>query len=507
MSKGRWLQSVQARVLAATVAGVALALVLTGWGLLHLFRQHAERQFQAELTLQLHQVLARLQFDPAGQPVLDSRSLSDPRWTQPLGGLYWQISQPDGTVVQRSRSLWDQVLNLPADVPSTGELHRYQRTGPAGQPLLVLEQSVVPAEADTGTPRWTVAVAAHTGPLEEAVRAFTGAVVLTLLVLLGVLTAAAVAQVWLGLAPLRAVQHSLDRLNAGHSQRLEGPWPSEVHPLAEGFNQALDRLDHHLNTARTQAGNLAHALKTPLAILRQGAEAAEKAAQHPVATPGSETHGLPQLVLDQVGVAQQQVDRHLRRARSAALAGHRGTAGLVPVLHGLLRVMGKVHAQRQLALTLTLPEGASTPNGAANEWPVAVDNQDLHDMLGNVLDNACRWAETQVQVRVQCVAGSPGMPPGLAVTVEDDGPGIAPEHLSRVLQRGHRLDEQVPGSGLGLAIVDELAQLHGATLSVCSGRHTTPAGSGCCSHTPVLPGLSVRLHLPVAVPGLPVAQP
>jgi signal transduction histidine kinase len=461
MKAGGWFQSVQARVLAATLVGMALALTLTGWGLLHLFREHAERQFQVELTRHMHQVLARMAFAADGTPQLDPSALSDPRWTQPLSGLYWQISQIDGTVVQRSRSLWDQTLALPADAPANGEVHLYRPPGPDGQPLLVLEQSVLRTDTEDTPPRWTVAVAADTGPLEEAVQHFSGAVMGTLALLLSLLSLAAAAQVWVGLAPLRAVRHSLDRLNAGATQRLEGSWPSEVQPLAHGFNQALDRLDHHLQTARTQAGNLAHALKTPLAVLRQAAE-------HPGGTPP-----LADLVQEQVQLAQRQIDHHLRRARAAALAGHKVSTPMAPVVDGLIRVMNKIHASRNIHI-------ASLPSDSDPCMAVNVDAQDLHDMLGNLLDNACQWATHRVVVRLVRADGS------AQVHVEDDGPGIAPEQLHRLPQRGQRLDEQVPGSGLGLAIVDELAQLHGANLRL--QNRPTPGHSG----------LQATLTLPLA---------
>ena len=464
MRPRQWLASVQARVLAATLMGTALALTLTGWGLLHLFREHAERQFQTELTRHMHQVLARMAFAADGTPHLDPLALSDPRWTQPLSGLYWQLSRVDGTVVQRSRSLWDQTLLLPADMPANGEIHRHHPEGPGKQPLLVLEQSVLRTDTADAAPRWTVAVAAETEPLEEDVRYFSGVVVGTLALLLALLSLAAAAQVWFGLAPLRAVRHSLDRLNTGTTHRLEGEWPSEVQPLAHGFNQALDRLDQNLQTARTQAGNLAHALKTPLAVLKH---AAEQPANHP--------QQLATLVQEQVSLAQQQVDRHLRRARAAALAGHKVNTPLAPVVDGLLRVMSKIHAQRNLEFKYLLPESEQSIH-------VAVDAQDLHDMLGNLIDNACRWAAHQVVVRIEVDA-----PLRVAqVHVEDDGPGIAPEHLQRLLQRGERLDEHTQGSGLGLAIVDELAHLHGAALEL----HNTTQ--------PTHHGLQARLTLPLA---------
>ncbi|HEX5783996.1 MAG TPA: HAMP domain-containing sensor histidine kinase [Burkholderiaceae bacterium] len=437
-----WRQSLQARVLAATLGGMLLALALAGGALHHLFRQHVEQQFVADLSIQLHQVLARLEDTPTGTPTVNPALLSDPRWTQPYGGLYWQLQRPDGAVVQRSRSLWDQTLDLPHDTVPNGEVHRHLLRGPDGQPLLALEQTISRSDTDAEGQRWTLAVAASTARQDEAVEAFSGVLFTSLSLLALLLSTAVLAQLWFGLAPLRALERALQRVNAGSASRLEGQWPTEVQPLADGFNQALTHLDHNLQTARTQAGNLAHALKTPLAVLRQAADHA----------PPDE---LPQQVHEQVDKAQRQVDWHLRRARSAALAGMSGPASATavePVLQGLLRVMGKVHAARALHLGLTVKPGPERPGTAP--LAVAVDEQDLHEMLGNLLDNACQWARTRVEVTLSCTNDE------VRMSICDDGPGIGDTPPEQLLQRGMRLDESTPGSGLGLSIVHELATLY-----------------------------------------------
>lgn len=462
-----WRQSLQARVLAATLGGMLLALTLTGWTLHHLFRQHVEQQFVADLSIQLHQVLARLDDTPSGTPAVNPALLSDPRWTQPYGGLYWQLQRPDGAVVQRSRSLWDQTLDLPRDTVPNGEVHRHLLRGPDGQPVLALEQSISRTDTDADGQRWTLAVAASTVRQDEAVEAFSGVLVTALSLLALLLGAAVLAQLWFGLAPLRALERALQRVNAGSASRLEGQWPTEVQPLANGFNQALTHLDNNLRTARTQAGNLAHALKTPLAVLRQAADHA----------PPDE---LPQQVHEQVDKAQRQVDWHLRRARSAALAGMSGPAtatAVEPVLQGLLRVMGKVHAARGLQLGLAVEPGPERPGPAP--LAVTVDEQDLHEMLGNLLDNACKWARTRVEVTLSCSGDE------VRVGICDDGPGIGDTPPEQLLQRGLRLDESTPGSGLGLSIVQELATLYQGQL------HLNPVAAPA-------QGLSVVLELPRA---------
>lgn len=462
-----WRQSLQARVLAATLGGMLLALALTGWTLHHLFRQHVEQQFVSDLTRQLHQVLARLDDTTTAPPSINTALLSDPRWTQPYGGLYWQLQRPDGSVVQRSRSLWDQALALPRDTVPNGEVHRHALKGPDGQALLALEQSVSRVDADVEGQRWTLAVAASTARLEEAVDAFSGVLFTSLALLALLLGTAVLAQLWFGWAPLRALERALQQVNAGSVSRLDGQWPTEVQPLADGFNQALTHLDNNLQTARTQAGNLAHALKTPLAVLRQAADQAD-------------ADELRQQVHEQVDKAQRQIDWHLRRARSAALAGMTGpqsSTAVEPVIQGLLRVMGKVHAARALHLSLAM-ESSHAPPGS-RPLTAAVDEQDLHDMLGNLLDNACQWARSRVEVSLS------DSPQGVCIGILDDGPGIGDTPPEQLLQRGLRLDESTPGSGLGLAIVQELVTLYGGQVQLSSAR-------------PPASGLQVTLFLPHA---------
>lgn len=459
---GHWRGSLQWRVLAVTLAGVAVALVLAGVVLHNLFSDHTHRQFQTELEVHLEQLTARLEFDPQGQPVVDTARLSDPRWVKPLSGRYWQIQahNPHAAAppLLRSRSLWDEVLPLPPDVVADGAIHRHALTGPGGQPVLALERTVR-APAAPGT-AWTLVVAADASDTEAAIAQFARVLAASLAALLGVLSLAAVAQVWVGLSPLRTLQKAVAALEHGQVARLQGQFPAEVQPLVDDFNRTLQRQEEGLARARTQAGNLAHALKTPLAVLRHAAEHAQTAS--PGATDAA-LQTLGQQIHEQVNKAQQHIDWHLRRARSAAhaVATQRPACALLPTVQGLQRVMEKVHAQRHLRITLA--SDASDPQ-------VNVEQEDLHDLLGNLVDNACKWARSRVHIQVDS-AGN--------VTVEDDGPGVPEAQRAQMLQRGERLDETAPGSGLGLAIVAELAGLYGAELTL--GR--SPLG-----------GLSARLN-------------
>jgi len=457
-SLGRWASSLRFRLLAATLAALALALLLAGLFLGGLFREHVPRQFQTTLTQQLDQLTARLAFDAGGAPLIDPGALSDPRWLRPYSGLYWQIDRVELTGqtrpgVLRSRSLWDTGLALPNDALPNGAVHVHQGTGPQAARLLMLERTVHTAEQPGAG--WRLIVAGDLQETTLAVERFNSLLALALAALGGLLVLAALAQVVVGLSPLRVLQRSLADVDAGRAPRLQGRFPTEVQPLIDGFNAVLERNTEVVARARTQAGNLAHALKTPLAVLSQAAD-------------GSQGE-LARLVHEQVALSRRHIDWHLAHARAAAaqrLPGQR--TPLAPTIDGLLRVMQRVHVERGLRL-----ERGEWPS----DWAFAGEEQDLQEMLGNLLDNACLWARSRVQVNAQRSAGQ------LLITLEDDGPGIASAQRSAVLARGVRLDESTPGSGLGLAIVTDLAQLYGGTLALDESA---------------LGGLLVRLKLPAA---------
>ena len=458
----RWSRtgSLRFRLLAATLAALSVALLLAGLLLAGLFRDHVMRQFESALTSQLDQLTARLEVDASGQPQIDEQRLSDPRWQRPYSGLYWQLDRlsPDGQTrdaVLRSRSLWDQRLDLVADALADGQRHVHQATGPQHQPLLLVERTVRTGEAPGAG--WRLVVASDLAQTEQAVRGFNRRLALSLALLGGLLVLAALAQVTVGLAPLKTLQRALNRVRDGQAPRLQGAFPDELQALVQDFNTVLDRNAEATARARTQAGNLAHALKTPLAVMAQAARDLD------------ERHALPALVTEQVALAQRQLDWQLARARAAATQGLPGQrTALAPVLQGLLRVMGKVHAARDLHWQAPVPD---------DNLLFAGESQDLQDMLGNLLDNAARWAGSAVAVAAQRTANR------LLITIDDDGPGIAPERRSAALKRGTRLDESAPGSGLGLHIVAELAGLYGGTLALDDSA---------------LGGLRVRLTLPAA---------
>ncbi|MBX9834207.1 MAG: sensor histidine kinase, partial [Burkholderiaceae bacterium] len=416
---------------------------------------------------QLDQVTARLEFDAQGQPVIAAQALSDPRWLKPYSGLYWQVDAMavDGrgrAGVLRSRSLWDTSLALQVDALADGAVHVHEVAGPQGEPLLVLERTVR-AEGVDAT-RWRLIVASDLQGTQAATARFTGVLAVSLLVLLVLLAAAAWAQVAVGLRPLQALQRGLQDVQQARATQLQGAFPVELQPLVDDFNAVLGRNAEVVERARTQAGNLAHALKTPLTVLDNAAHASAP----------SDGAALAALVRDQVQVARRHVDWHLARSRVAASAHLPGQrTALEPVVAGLVRVMEKVHAGRAIDITVALPEAPLFFAGEA---------QDLQEMLGNLLDNACKWARSAVSLQAQANTRS-GPLRQLSVWVEDDGPGIGAAQRTRAVERGVRLDETVPGSGLGLAIVHDLASMYGGRLAL------EPAAQG---------GLRAVLTLPAA---------
>lgn len=461
------LRSLRWRLHAATFVAVVVAVVMAGWVLSGLFREHVTRQFAAALTAELDQITARFELDAQRRPRLDSAGLSDPRWTRPYSGLYWQVDQTGGAAprrgVLRSRSLWDAELQAPADQLADGGVHVHEVTGPGGAALLLVERTVRIAAGGAGA--WRLLVAADRHETSQAIKRFNGVLALSLTALLGLLLLAATAQVAIGLAPLRALQQAVVVVREGREQRLHGRFPLEVQPLVDDFNSVLERNAEVVARARTQAGNLAHAIKTPLAAM---AQAAGSARQHP-----DELAALPGLVAEQVEIARRHVHWHLARSRAAAAQGVPGMrAEVAPIVAGLVRVMSRVHGHRGLRM-----ETEAVLPGLA----FAGEIQDLQEMLGNLLDNACKWGRSTIRISATPVQAAGA--PRLQILVEDNGPGIAEDQHKQALARGSRLDETTLGSGLGLAIVHELCGFYGGELSLSRSE---------------LGGLKAALLLPVA---------
>lgn len=450
--------SLRLRLLLGTLLWIAAAIMVAGWALGGLFRQHVAAQFHAELKIHLDQLAAHLVFERDGRVAL-SAAQSDPRFSKPYSGVYWQIDQlgPAGKNVfglLRSRSLWDDVLEAPSDTPMNGEIHQHRVSGPGNTTLGMVERVVLLEDApDQAETRFRLIVAADERQLREPVERFNGMLWLALGLLGGGLALVAVIQVLIALVPLRRLHRALAAVRSSKTHDLEGRFPGEVQPLVEEFNTVLAQNADVIERARTQAGNLAHALKTPLSVIANAASGKESELAH--------------LVSAQIEVARKQIDYHLRRSRAAASVRIPGVRTPVfPVLEGLVRVMQRIHAERNIELTI---HPSSEPLMFRGE------EQDLQEMLGNLLDNACKWASGHVEISVavdeEC----------LTIILDDDGCGIAASERERVCHRGERADELMPGSGLGLAIVNDVMRLYGGRLEF----DDSPLG-----------GLRVKLVLP-----------
>ena len=453
--------SLRFRLLAGAAVWIALALAMAGVVLSGLFRDHVARRFDTELTNHLNQLAALVDVGADGAPML-RHPLSDPRFRLPLSGLYWQVDDGNTTRL-RARSLWDETLALPPG-DDDGEVHRHLIPGPADRTLIVMERTVTfPAVAPTASKPFRIAVAADESEMQGVIAAFNRVLWLSLGVLALVLIAAAMVQVSVGLRPLVRLRAELAEVRAGRKKRFGAAAPSEVQPLLEDLNALLDHSEEVVGRARLQAGNLAHALKTNLAVLANEADGlAPENARNMGAAIGR-----------QVAEMRRHIDHHMARARAAAARGLPGVATPVADSAAALgRVMGKLHGNgngdRHVSVTVRVPR----------EHVFAGERADLDEMLGNLMDNACKWAKARVEVTSRLEAG--GM---LAVSVDDDGPGLPADRRDAVLAPGVRLDESTPGTGLGLAVVRDVARLYGGDVRLLD----SPLG-----------GLRVELVLPVA---------
>lgn len=446
--------SLRFRLLAGTLAWIVATVGVAGWMLQTMFEQHLSRQFDNELVTHLGQLAAHVEAGADGTPVL-ARPLSDPRLERPYSGLYWQVDRmtaAGGVAILRSRSLWDAELTVPGDRLADGERHTHRVTGPDGKSLRMLEQVMRPAESPEQA--WRLIVAADESLLSEPLDRFRNLLLAALALLVAGLAAAAVFQVMAGLRPLKHLHDELSNLREGKRTTLGTDHPSEIQPLVDELNTVLTRNADFVARARHQAGNLAHAVKTPLAVMANAA--------------AEENSALSDLVQTQVSTARQQIDRHLALARVAASAQDKGQrCRAVPVIEGLIRVMQRVHAERQFVLRA---------DGTDHPLLFRGEAQDLQEMLGNLLDNAGKWARQTIHIGVTENDGI------LHLDIDDDGPGIPGDQRASLLERGQRGDEKVAGSGLGLAIVNELASLYEGRLELLD----SPLG-----------GLRARLRLPL----------
>ncbi len=454
--------SLALRLFFSAATWTVVILVVTGIVLSSLYRGAVERAFDRRLNVYLRTLVA----DVATPDEANDRfpqTLGEPLFELPLSGWYWQVTRLDTArpEIRSSRSLWDSTLphleGLGVSASGSGARQGYVQ-GPEDQLLRLVERTI--DLGDEG--RFLVAVAGDAAEIDEETRGFDRALMITFAVLAFVLLLITTFQVRFGLAPLNRISQGLAAIRSGSAERLEGDFPVEVAPLARETNALIDANREIVTRARTHVGNLAHAIKTPLSVIMN------EASTHP-------DDPLATKVREQTDIMRDQVAHHLERARLAARVAVIGTVTEVrPVVTALVRTMEKIHHTRGIAFELDAPEDARFRG----------ERQDLEEMIGNLVDNACKWAQARVAVETfvdRREAQSERRI--LRIVVDDDGPGLTPQQREQVARRGRRLDQTKPGSGLGLSIVVELASLYGGGLSL----GTAPLG-----------GLRAELVLPGA---------
>jgi len=431
--------SLRLRLVAGGAAAIAVALAIAGVALAILFERHVVRTVADELEVHLKQLLAGLDVDPNNQITL-SQQPTDPRFSEPLSGLYWQIGD-DRQQLLRSRSLWDTVLSLPQDDPSPDEVHRHEMSGPAGARVLVVERRVRLTIDNRPVPV-RVAVAVDLARVSAAGTAFAADLAWALILLGLALALATWIQVGLGLRPLDSLRQAIADISSGAARRLDARVPDEVRPLVDEVNSMLDAREGEIERSRNRASDLAHGLKTPLAALAADSNRLRNKGQPEIA-------GEIEAVIETM---RRHVDRELARTRTRG--GDRLRPGAVtlvaPLVQSLIATVARAGTTDQVKYRMTI----------ADDLAVPFDRTDLAEVLGNLLENAARHATSQVRVVAHASSGR------TVISVEDDGPGIAPELRSSALARGSRLDESGSGTGVGLAIVQDVLDAYGWTLEL-----------------------------------------
>ena len=407
------------------------------------------RNFDNQLGYMLTAMIGSAEVGPDGE-VFFNRPLGDQRFLEPNSGLYWQISGP-GHEDFPSRSLWDRSLAVHGDHTDMAP-HIYDSDQFKGEPLRVMERSIVLPGSET---RWWFTVAESRKELDEQISRIRSILAWSFAVLgLGLFIMAGL-QTWYGLGPLRRVRLAIQNMRATGANRVTEPLPLEVQPLVEELNGLLAHSEKQAEEARTHAGNLAHALKTPLTVVMNAATA--------------QAPDLAETVIREAAVMRRQVDHHLARARAV---GRRGA--------GQARAQVSESVEAVLRAVTRLYEKTRFDLDGNREALVAIERQDLDEILGNLIENAAKYGGGSVFVTIDADPGSQLC----EIWVEDDGMGIPEAERVRIFDRGARLDTGKPGTGLGLAIVRDVAEIYGGAVTLDESED--------------LGGLLVKLKLPRA---------
>ena len=426
---------------------ITVLLLLGGLTLDRTLASLITRNFDDQLGYMLTAMVGAAEIGPDGE-VFFNRPLGDQRFLEPNSGLYWQISGK-GHEDFPSRSLWDRSLKVHTD-HFDSEPHVYDSDQFAGEELRVMERSIILPNSET---KWWFVVAASRADLDGQIRRTRSVLVYSFAILGLGLFVMAMLQTWYGLFPLRRVRRAIQKMRTTGANRVTEPLPLEVQPLVEELNALLVHTERQAEEARTHAGNLAHALKTPLTVVMNAATA--------------KADDLADTVIREAAVMRRQVDHHLARARAVGRrAAGQARTNVWESVEAVLRAVTRLHENTRFDL-----DGNRTVQ-------VGIERQDLDEILGNLIENAAKYGGGSVFVTVDH-----GTDPDLCeIWVEDDGTGIPESEWPSIFDRGARLDTGKPGTGLGLAIVRDVAEIYGGTVELAESED--------------LGGLLVKLKLP-----------
>ena len=432
-------QSLQTRLILGAIVWIALGLSMASISISDNLSEHVLEWVDAELSGHLTELMGLVDLDDRGKPVL-RQSLSDPRFNQTDSKFYWQVTL-DRRPILKSPSLGDKILPLlgrGAESPTTHKILSRETDGP------VLELARNRTEDANDPIQFQVGV--DQGFVDEIMGHFKRAMNASFVALGLILTAAAFLQIKFGLRPLVQLRSELAKIKTGRNSRLPQTFPTEVQPLIHDLNGMIDANGQIVQKARLQAGNLAHGLKTPLAVLNDEADRLKMRGQTEAA----------EIILQQCQVMERQINYQLARARAAAMSAVPGiTTEVQSTLSAILSALGRLYPHVQLQMKAPIPATRT----------VLCDPMDFNEMVGNILDNACKWAKHRVLIDYY-TSKTDGQ---LHLLIEDDGPGLLPEQVGLVFQVGEKLDERVPGAGLGLPIVRDLADQYGGSITLRRG--------------------------------------
>ena len=451
------MKSLKGRLIGAATIWITVGMIAAGLLLSAIFKHHVTAQFYDELYVHLDELQRLSEVQENGIHL--QRNLSDPRYDVPSSGFYWEVRKAN-RVLARSASLQSAALELPAGVAGDSNVHTHEVMGPTGN-VLIAERAVWKSRDE---PPILFVIGTDQRQLDEVLANFNSPLSWSLAAFGLSMVIAAALLILFAMAPLNQLRGALNRVRTGQERELRGDFPSEVRPLADDLNSLLNSTSELIQRARTQAGNLAHGLKTPLAILTDEADRIE-------------AKGLPQsaaIILDQCRKMQTSIDYQIARARAVAMRSQPGTvASAKQAASDVTSALNRLHRDKGIQIENLVPEGLL----------LACDAQDLNEMLANLVDNACKHAKSLV--RLSAEATSEGLP--VRLVIEDDGPGLPAEAYQVVFNVGERWDSRAAGSGLGLAIVRDLATLYGGDVRLSASA---------------LGGLSVSLELPTVFASL-----